>query len=103
MAKPARARPERTCIGCGVKKAQSALVRVALGPDNRVELDRSRVKPGRGGYLCGPACIEAANKRKGWGRAFRTKVQVESEELKLALGGSVTMPGAALTPSNGKH
>ncbi len=64
--------PVRSCIGCGARKAQSELTRVAVGPEG-VVVDRKRRVPGRGAYLCGAGCLTAAVKRKAFGRAFRGK------------------------------
>lgn len=63
--------PVRSCIGCGAKRAQAELTRVALGPEGEVVVDRERRLPGRGAYLCGAGCVTAALKRKAFGRAFR--------------------------------
>ena len=65
--------PVRSCVGCGAKKAQGELTRVALDPEGAVVVDRERRLPGRGAYLCGAGCVTAALKRKAFGRAFRGK------------------------------
>jgi predicted RNA-binding protein YlxR (DUF448 family) len=80
-------------------------VRLALGPEGRLLVDPRRAISGRGGYLCGPACVEGAVKRKAWGRAFRTKVLVESEVLRRELEALQAGPAAnvALTAGSGKQ
>jgi hypothetical protein len=65
--------PVRSCVGCGTKKSQGELTRVALDPEGEVVVDRERRLPGRGAYLCGAGCLTAALKRKAFGRAFRGK------------------------------
>ncbi|WP_342742385.1 YlxR family RNase P modulator [Stigmatella aurantiaca] len=65
--------PIRSCIGCGSRKAQAELTRVALDPAGEVVVDKERRLPGRGSYLCGAGCLTAALKRKAFGRAFRGK------------------------------
>jgi predicted RNA-binding protein YlxR (DUF448 family) len=65
--------PVRSCVGCGARKAQGELTRVALDPGGEVVVDRERRLPGRGAYLCGAGCLTAALKRKAFGRAFRGK------------------------------
>lgn len=65
--------PVRSCLGCGTKRAQRELTRVALDPEGEVVVDRERRLPGRGAYLCGAGCLTAALKRKAFGRAFRGK------------------------------
>lgn len=63
--------PVRSCIGCGVRRPQRELVRLGLGADGEVTVDRPRRLPGRGAYLCGAGCLAAALKRKAFSRAFR--------------------------------
>jgi predicted RNA-binding protein YlxR (DUF448 family) len=65
--------PVRSCVGCGARKAQRELTRVALDSEGQVVVDRERRLPGRGAYLCGAGCLTAALKRKAFGRAFRGK------------------------------
>lgn len=70
------ARPQRTCVGCRRKRAASELIRLT------VEAGRVRVAepgtPGRGAYLCPDlACLEAAEKRRAFGRAFRGPATVD--------------------------
>lgn len=74
--------PIRSCIGCGARKAQSELTRVAVSPEGSLVVDRKRRVPGRGAYLCGAGCLTAAVKRKAFGRAFRGKAgQVDPSKL----------------------
>ncbi|MBX5482019.1 MAG: YlxR family protein [Myxococcaceae bacterium] len=81
-----RTAPERTCVGCGAKKPKSALVRVVVGPDGQVMVDRKGVLPGRGAYLCSSACLKGALKRKAFARAFRGKAApIEPARLESAL------------------
>ena len=42
--------PERTCVGCRKRDAQTALVRLAADGD-RVVIDAARNKPGRGAWV----------------------------------------------------
>jgi len=63
--------PQRTCIGCKTKRPQSSLLRVVVASDGEVIF--SRVATGRGAWLCNPpeACLELAEKRRGFDRALR--------------------------------
>jgi predicted RNA-binding protein YlxR (DUF448 family) len=80
--------PERTCIGCGAKKEQSSLVRLALGPGGQITIDRTGKAGGRGAWLCGAGCLKAALKRKAFARAFRGKAApFEATALEAALRG----------------
>ena len=67
---------ERTCIGCRRKRGQAELLRFTR--------DAGRVvpalpgAPGRSAYLCPePACLEAAEKRRAFARAFRGPVVLD--------------------------
>lgn len=62
--------PERTCSGCGRRRPQSRLVRLAVGPSGAVEVG---LRGGRGTYLCAdPACVRRALERRAIGRALRS-------------------------------
>lgn len=69
----AGAAPERTCVGCGRKRAQATLVRFTRGPAGlRVHLERGE---GRGVYLCPDAdCLGRAAKRKTLQRALGAEI-----------------------------
>ncbi len=51
---------------------QSELFRCVLDPDGMAQA--SRVAPGRGAWLCGLSCLDLAISRKGFERAWRTKL-----------------------------
>ncbi|MFM7246808.1 MAG: YlxR family protein [Actinomycetota bacterium] len=56
------ARPERTCAGCGRRRPQDRLVRLAVGASGAVEVG---ARGGRGTYLCpDPACVRRALERR---------------------------------------
>ncbi|MDL2259646.1 YlxR family protein [Deltaproteobacteria bacterium OttesenSCG-928-K17] len=73
--------PERTCLGCRLKKAQSELWRLALargeGNGLTVVWDKNRVLGGRGAWLCRdkPECLELADKKNAFRRAFKKAVE----------------------------
>ncbi|MBS2030254.1 MAG: YlxR family protein [Deltaproteobacteria bacterium] len=96
------ATPERTCIGCGQKRPQAELVRLAR-VDERVVVDGGRRLAGRGGYICGPQCVEGAVKRKGFGRAFRGKALADAQALVAGLKEALAIRGVTLTAAEGKH
>ena len=67
---------ERTCIGCRRKRGQAELLRFTR--------DAGRVvpalpgAPGRSAYLCpDQTCLEAAEKRRAFARAFRGPVVLD--------------------------
>jgi predicted RNA-binding protein YlxR (DUF448 family) len=64
--------PIRTCVGCRQRRPQRELLRCVLDADGVVRVDRRA--PGRGAWLCGPACIDPARRRRAFERAWRTSV-----------------------------
>jgi predicted RNA-binding protein YlxR (DUF448 family) len=62
-------------VACGRRAPKAALHRVALLGD-RVVADRGAAMPGRGAYVCNPACARAAVERRAFARAFRRAVSV---------------------------
>jgi predicted RNA-binding protein YlxR (DUF448 family) len=45
----------------------------------RVVLDPDATMPGRGAYLCGPACAERAIKRRAVSRALRGPAEISED------------------------
>ncbi|MEU6486411.1 YlxR family protein [Streptomyces sp. NPDC046887] len=78
----ARARPERTCIGCRERAAKSDLLRIVLieggcAPDPRGTL------PGRGAYVHPvPVCLDLAVRRRAFPRAFRAQGPLDTAALR---------------------
>lgn len=68
--------PRRTCIGCGLKRPQTELVRLAAGERaGTIVLDRRRRLPGRGAYLCPRTqCLAEALRRRRVDRALRVRL-----------------------------
>ena len=63
--------PIRTCVGCGARSPQRALVRFVAGPAG-LRADGRRRAPGRGGYLhASPECWRAFARRRGPVRSLR--------------------------------
>ena len=71
--------PIRMCVSCRRKASQSALVRLAQGPDAvRVQLFR---RQGRGAYVCpSQKCLANAVKRGGVSRGLRTQGPLPTAE-----------------------
>ena len=66
--------PQRSCIGCGLKRDKSDLLRIVRSPEGEFSLDPSGRKNGRGAYICkDPACLEKAEKRKALQRSFKAE------------------------------
>lgn len=94
--------PVRTCIGCGQKRPQRELVRLGM-KEGMVAVDVRRRLAGRGGYICGPQCVEGAVKRKGFGRAFKGQAKWEPEPLRQALQEQLEKRDVTLTAAKGWH
>lgn len=78
--------PERTCLGCRARKAQTELDRVALisGSEGlQVVWDKDRRLGGRGAWLCrgGGTCLTSAVKKRAFGRAFRVGEKLDLTAL----------------------
>ncbi len=72
--------PVRTCIGCGKRAAQRALVRVVANGETLVP-DVRRCAPGRGAYLHPQrACWLAFARRRGPVRSLRMTPRREERE-----------------------
>lgn len=82
--------PERTCLGCRVRKNQGELLRLALDPDcsrPKVVWDPTRRLGGHGAWLCrGQAeCLNLALKKRALHRAFRLEAEPDLTEIKAGL------------------
>lgn len=72
----ALATPERTCVGCRRRRGQDELVRL-VQEHGRVVRARPGA-PGRSAYLCPEQrCLEAAEKKRAFARAFRGPVHLD--------------------------
>ena len=74
--------PIRTCVGCGGKAAQQALLRLKVEA-GCVVFDRARTG-GRGAWLHpDPACLDGALKRRAFARVLRAEgVQADAGALR---------------------
>lgn len=75
--------PQRTCIGCGMKKDKKELVRIVRTPEGTLQLDLTGRMNGRGAYVCrDTACLDKALKRKALQRSLKEEI---SEDVILKL------------------
>ncbi|MDD6283235.1 MAG: YlxR family protein [Oribacterium sp.] len=75
--------PQRTCIGCGMKKDKKDLVRIVRTPEGTLQLDLTGRMNGRGAYVCrDTACLDKALKRKALQRSLKEEI---SEDVILKL------------------
>jgi predicted RNA-binding protein YlxR (DUF448 family) len=77
--------PLRSCVACRDTKPKRELVRVVRVSDDRVEVDRTGKRNGRGAYFC-PAqgCWESGRKRKALNHALSMTVSQDNWEELLA-------------------
>ena len=67
--------PQRKCIGCGVSKNKSDLIRVVRSPENEISIDLKGKKSGRGAYICRDGdCLKKAVKAKRFERNLEIKI-----------------------------
>ncbi len=82
--------PIRTCAGCGAKKLQREMLRIASKGGATPVVDVQFKAAGRGAYLCrNRACMERALQRRGLERTLKLKTSVPAamrSELEQALG-----------------
>lgn len=81
-----RSIPERSCIGCGAKRSKRELARLVKDGQGVMRVDARQEAPGRGAYLCSPACLKAAARKKALSRAFRGRCDApDLDQLEVAL------------------
>jgi hypothetical protein len=74
--------PQRTCIVCRQTDAKRTLIRLVRTPDQRVVIDHTGKRNGRGAYLCHkPDCWHTALKRRSIQRALRLE-RLHTEDQK---------------------
>ena len=72
----------RKCVGCGEMIAKKELFRVIKTKENRICLDVTGKKNGRGAYLhMNSECLSKAVKSKGLERSFKMSIPKEIYEI----------------------
>jgi len=70
--------PMRMCIGCKEMKPKNELIRIVRTTDNKIEIDPTGKKSGRGAYLCkNDKCIEASMRENKLSKALDFHVTKE--------------------------
>ena len=72
-------------MACGRRAPKAALLRMAVLGD-RVVVDPGGSLPGRGAYVCDPACAQTAVERRAFARAFRRAVSVDHDLVESVSG-----------------
>ena len=74
--------PQRTCVGCRVRTAKSDLLRLVVVEGEIVPDPRGRL-PGRGAHLHPDLrCLELAERRRAFPRAFRLPGPLDGTALR---------------------
>ena len=69
------------CVGCRTVQDKSRLLRIIKTTDERVDIDESGKRDGRGAYICkNVECVKKAAKRRQFDRAFKSKINDEIYE-----------------------
>jgi len=71
--------PERTCIGCNIKKKKEELIRIVKSAENNcIQIDKTGKLQGRGAYICDSlACLEKAIKNKRLSKNLNENIEKE--------------------------
>ena len=75
--------PQRTCMGCNIKKDKKDLIRIVRIPNiedtsNSIIIDNTGKQEGRGAYICNSEqCLEKAIKSKRIERVLNIKISEE--------------------------
>lgn len=73
--------PERTCMGCNVKKSKKEFIRIVKSKTGEINIDRTGKMPGRGAYICDNIeCLEKLIKSKRLEKVFEMKISDEIYE-----------------------
>ncbi|WP_169943937.1 YlxR family protein [Microbispora sp. H11081] len=82
-----RAAPLRTCVGCRVRTVKSELLRLVVAEGVIAPDPRGRL-PGRGASLHpSPRCLELAERRRAFTRAFRVEGSLDTSLLRAYMEG----------------
>ena len=81
--------PQRTCMGCNIKKDKKDLIRIVKNKENEISIDKTGKQEGRGAYICNNIqCLEKAIKTKRLERSFDMKITDEIyDNLKSLVNG----------------
>ena len=79
--------PERTCMGCNIKKPKKEFIRIVKSKEGNIDIDRTGKMQGRGAYICDKIdCLEKLIKSKRLEKVFDMKI---SEEIYEKLRGVI--------------
>lgn len=68
--------PQRTCMGCNVKKDKKDLIRIVKNNKGEINIDKTGKMEGRGAYICNDIdCLNKAIKSKRIGRVLKIDIK----------------------------
>ena len=81
--------PQRTCIGCNIKKDKNDFIRIVKDNQNNISIDRTGKANGRGAYICDNIeCLEKAIKNKKIEKSFKMSIDENVyEDLRTVMSG----------------
>ena len=81
--------PQRTCIGCNVKKDKKDLIRIVKNKQKEINIDKTGKQDGRGADICNKEeCLKKAIKSRRLERVFEMKITDEIyDNLKNLING----------------
>ena len=67
--------PQRTCMGCNVKKDKKELIRIVKNKSGEINIDKTGRMQGRGAYICNDVkCLDSVIKSKRLERALEATI-----------------------------
>ena len=88
--------PQRTCIACRTVRGKRELVRVVRTTENRIEIDPTGKKSGRGAYLCRTReCWETALNTRRLEQALKLETAINAQDLARLREFAATLPPQA--------
>lgn len=81
--------PQRTCVGCNLKKEKKDLIRIVKNKEGNIFIDKTFKMDGRGIYICkAEECLNKAIKNKRILKKFEiNNLDNIYEELRKYIGG----------------
>lgn len=81
--------PQRTCIGCNVKKDKKDFIRIVKDNQNNISIDKTGKANGRGAYICDSMeCLEKAIRNKRIEKSFQMHIDESVyDELRGVMSG----------------
>ena len=81
--------PQRTCMGCNLKKDKKELIRIVKNSKGEIKLDITGKMEGRGTYICNnEECLNKVIKNKRINKVFEKEITKEIyEKIKEYING----------------